>query len=232
MEQYDSLETVKKLFSEDILKKFEIYSCRNAAAILSTNFSKQFSELINALEQIEITSDMIRELGGSKGLVTKYLETLFSESDWIETRITADLHVTLKQTNKHGITEEKYVRKGFLDGHRIDFVSSKVALDFEWNSKDQTFDRDLYAFSTFYNAGAIDVGVILTRGKSLNNEFFSKLGRVLNKDGTEGEGNVVDKFGASTTSISKLLPRLNAGRNGGCPILAVGITTSCIKDDD
>ncbi|MFI5102054.1 MAG: BglII/BstYI family type II restriction endonuclease [Terriglobales bacterium] len=28
-----------------------------------------------------------------------------------------------------------------------------VALDVEWNSKDQTFDRDLYAFRTFFEFG-------------------------------------------------------------------------------
>ena len=229
MKQYDSPEIVKKLFSEDILKKFEIYSYRNAATILSNGFPLEFSNVVGALKQLEITQKMIRLPGGGKGLIAKYVENLFPEPIWVETRITADLLVRLERAKKRGSVYKEYVRRGFLDGHRIDFVSSKVALDFEWNSKDQTFDRDLYAFSTFYNAGAIDVGIILTRGESLNNEFFGKLGKVLNKDGTEGEGNVVDKFGASTTSISKLLPRLNAGRNGGCPILAVGITPDCIK---
>lgn len=232
MKQYDSPEIVKKLFSDNILKKFEIYSYRNAATILSNGFPLEFSNVVDALKQFEITHKMIRLPGGGKGLIPKYVENLFPEPYWVETRITADLLVRLERAKKRGSIYKEYVREGFLDGHRIDFVSSKVALDFEWNSKDQTFDRDLYAFSTFYNAGAIDVGVILTRGESLNNEFFSKLGRVLNKDGTEGEGNVVDKFGASTTSISKLLPRLNAGRNGGCPILAVGITKGCIRNSD
>ena len=36
----------------------------------------------------------------------------------------------------------------------------------EWNSKDQTFDRDLYAFNAFFLSGVIDVGVLLTRGES------------------------------------------------------------------
>lgn len=34
--------------------------------------------------------------------------------------------------------------KGYIDGHNIDFVKGKVAFDLEWNSKDQTFDRDLW----------------------------------------------------------------------------------------
>lgn len=232
MKQYDHPKIIEKIFSESIRKRFEIYSYRNAATILSNSFPLEFSNLVGALEQFEITPKMIRLPGGAKGEVTKYVETLFREPYWVETRITADLLVRLERAKKRGSVYKEYVRKGFLDGHRIDFVSNKVALDLEWNSKDQTFDRDLYAFSTFYNAGAIDVGIILTRGESLNNEFFGKLGKVLKDDGTEGKGNVVKKFGASTTSMAKLLPRLNAGRNGGCPILAVGITPACITNSD
>ena len=123
-----------------------------------------------------------------------------------------------------------YTREGFLDGHRIDFVKGRVALDLEWNSKDQTYDRDLYAFSAFYDAGAIDVAVIITRGSSLDNAFFRSLGKVLEKDGTEGKGQVYKKYGASTTWMGKLLYRLDAGRNGGCPVLAIGITPACVRD--
>lgn len=148
-------------------------------------------------------------------------------ADWIETRITADLNVRLLFA-KGGHTVSQYVRERYLDGHRIDFVKGRVALDLEWNSKDQTYDRDLYAFSAFYDAGAIDVGVIITRGSSLDNAFFRGLGKVLNKDGTEGNSDVYKKFGASTTWMGKLLYRLDAGRNGGCPVLAIGITPKCI----
>jgi len=61
-------------------------------------------------------------------------------------------------------------------------VSGKVTVDLEWNSKDQTYDRDLYAFSAFYDADVIDLGIIFTRGTSLDNAFFRSLGKVLNND--------------------------------------------------
>jgi hypothetical protein len=99
----------------------------------------------------------------------------------------------------------------------------------EWNSKDQTYDRDLYAMSAFYDAGAIDVGVIITRGFSLDSAYFRSLGKVLTKDGREGEAEVYKKYGASTTWMGKLLYRLDAGRNGGCPVLAIGITPRAIS---
>lgn len=223
----DPSESYSNIFSDHLLKKFEVYSYRNAASILSGSFPEQLNEIISALDDFSITERMIRLPGGSKGPIAKYVDTLFPNT-WRETRIAADLHVRLLDAKKKREVLNEYVREGYLDGHRIDFLNDRVALDLEWNSKDQTYDRDLSAFAAFYEAGAIDVGVILTRGNSLDTDFFRSLGGVLKKDGTEGSEPVYKKFGASTTWMGKLLYRLDAGRNGGCPILAIGITKKCI----
>lgn len=225
----DERELVDRFFPPDVRRKFEIFSYRNAATILSQNFPEQFAQIVRVLEAFEITTTMIRLPGGSKGPIAKYVDTLFPAPDWRETRITADLHVKLLAAKGDTVLRE-YIRSGYLDGHRIDFVSGKVALDLEWNSKDQTYDRDLYAFSAFHAAGAIEVGVLLTRGNSLDTDFMRRLGKVLTKSGAEGKDEVYKKFGASTTFMGKLLYRLEAGRNGGCPILALGITPACVTD--
>ena len=224
----DPIELVRSAISPAIMQRFEVYSYRNAANILATGFPGQFGAIVSALERFTITTRQIRAPGGSKSVIAKYVDTLFDET-WREMRISADLHVKL-QSPKGNAVYGSYVREGFLDGHRIDFVNGRVALDLEWNSKDQTYDRDLYAFSAFYEAGAIDVGVIITRGSSLDNRFFKSLGKVLNKDGSDGAGDVYKKYGASTTWMGKLLYRLDAGRNGGCPVLAFGITPQCVSD--
>ena len=38
------------------------------------------------------------------------------------------------------------------------------------------------------------------------------------------------KYGASTTWMGKLLPRIYARRHGGCPLLVVGITPETVLD--
>ena len=94
----------------------------------------------------------------------------------------------------------------------------------EWNSKDQTFDRDLLAMRTYFDCGLIDVGIIVTRSKSLDDVF---------KDIKDDNGKVLmRKYGASTTWMGKLLYRLDSRRNGGCPILAVGIGKECVEGYD
>ncbi len=109
-----------------------------------------------------------------------------------------------------------------------------MALDLEWNSKDQTFDRDLYAFRMFHECGVISVAVLITRSEKLNPLFDSLV--LLKKDGTPDlDKNGTPKFckqkyGASTTWMGKLLYRLNAGRHGGCPVLVFGIRPEVVSD--
>lgn len=228
----DHPDLVRAHFPSALQDKFEIFSYRNAASILASSFPNHFADIIKALTDFSISETMIRTPGGSKGPIAKYVDTLFTEQGgWRETRISADLQVKLLDAKKTDHVIQEYIRTGFLDGHRIDFLNGRVALDLEWNSKDQTYDRDLYAFSAFYDAGAIDVGVLITRGSSLDNHYFRRLGRVLNKDGSEGTSEVYKKYGASTTWMGKLLYRLDAGRNGGCPVLAIGITPNCVTPD-
>src|SRR3546814_8113787 len=80
-------------------------------------------------------------------------------SDLHETVISADLTVTLAWREEirrakngkavMGPRTRTIKREKYLDGHKIDYVKGKVAFDLEWNSKDQTFDRDLYAMNAF-----------------------------------------------------------------------------------
>ena len=85
-----------------------------------------------------------------------------------------------------------------------------IEIEWKWNNKDPFFDRDLNNFRLLFDLRAMSVGVIITRSDQLQ-EIFDSLGR----------GN---SYGASTTHMSKLLPRLAGGGGAGCPVLVIGIT--------
>lgn len=245
----DPASIVEAKIPTKIRERYEVYSYRNAAVILSETRQIEFGELIETLNNFSITKEMIRKAGGNESEIPKLLSTSLRPKGWYETIVQADLQVRriwsqprLKNGQivlKKGRPEfEKksstMMRERYLDGHKIDYVKDRVAFDLEWNSKDQTFDRDLYAFSAFFQCRVIDVGVLVTRGTSMN-KVFPRLGQALKRDGTpefkEGVPRLTrEKFGASTTWMGKLLYRLNAGRNGGCPVLAIGITPKCISD--
>jgi len=246
----DPAAIVEAKIPADIRDKYEIYSYRNAAVILSETRTEEFRDLLAALRAFNITTTMIRTAGGNESDIPKLLSRELRPLGWYETIVQGDLLVKLfwreqvgsvrkgKGTGKPILEKRsrEIRREKFLDGHKIDYVKGRVAFDLEWNSKDQTFDRDLYAFNAFAQCGVIDVAVLVTRSESLN-EIFRKLGQALKRDGktleykTNGSPRMTnEKYGASTTWMGKLLYRLNAGRNGGCPVLAIGITPKCISD--
>lgn len=241
----DPQHIVEARIPADILARYDVFSYRSAAVILAETRRAEFEDLLAALRGFRITTQMIRTAGGNESDIPKLLSATLRPRGWHETTIQGDLLVKLLWREQIGVTaagkpriekrQRQIVRERYLDGHKVDYVKGKVAFDLEWNSKDQTFDRDLYAFSAFAQTGVIDVGVLLTRSASLN-PVFRSLGPSLTKDGNverkrNGQERMThEKYGASTTWMGKLLYRLNAGRNGACPVLAIGIKPACIED--
>lgn len=236
----DSNEEVSQYIDADVLSLYEVYSYRHAAAILKNSFPSELKDIENALLNFKITLEDIASPGGSESVIPKKLSSQLRPHGWRETRIQGDLVVrvieqfepsplAIQPTSKADV-----MIKNYIDGHKIDYVKDRVALDLEWNSKDQTFDRDLYAFRMFHECGIISAAVIITRSKKLNTVFNQT--PLLKKDGSidmksNGEPKLCkQKYGASTTWMGKLLYRLNAGRHGGCPVLVVGITPDIVTD--
>ncbi len=104
--------------------------------------------------------------------------------------------------------------------HKIDCFKGKVGLEIEWNNKDLFFDRDLNNFRLLFDLRVIDLGVIITRSSHLQH-IFNGLGK-----------KVANKYGSSTTHMDKLLPRLEGGGGGGCPVLVFGITRKKYVEDE
>jgi len=221
------------IFTPEFLERYEVHSYRNASRILATACPDETAELIHQLMEFRIPTVDIVAPGKNKSNIAKAMDTLLFPLGWYEARITGELQVTKtsmeplaptvkSKTLKMGKVQKHYIIKNFIDGHKIDFVKNRVAFDMEWNSKDQTFDRDLYAARAFYECGIIDAAVLLTRSKSLQNVFVELATRV--------KFQLAAKYGASTTWMGKLIYRLDAGRGGGCPVLAIGIKPSVITD--
>lgn len=203
----------KEYISEDIQNLYEIHDYKHAATILSNDFPSEFIEICTALRQFRFSRNDIIASGGNESQIPKILSNIIHPLGWKEKKLEAQLEVfEIKGKSKN-------LKSSFHHGtHLVDYLKNRVAFDLEWNSKDQTFDRDLYAFRAFFEYDAISVGVLVTRSLELD-QLFKELG--INK-----------KYGASTTHLGKLIPRLDAGRNGGCPVLIFGITTKLLREDE
>lgn len=196
---------------ESVSSRYEVHDFHHAAAILAVEFPKEFQEICKALDAFSITAEVVRKPGGNESDIPKRISAILRPLGWEEAVLSATMSV-----------DGEAIR---TDTHLVDYVKNKVAFDLEWNSKDQTFDRDLFAFRSFFEFRRIDVGVLLTRSNELD-PWLKTLGTIKGADGKTRA--ISSKFGASTTHIGKLLPRIAAGRNGGCPVLVLGITPRCI----
>ena len=240
---------LREYIAPDLLEKFEFYSYNHALEIITQAFPAEWSEIVDCLRQLRITTDDLRESGGNETKIPKKFDDVLYPRGWREIRISGvtgtivvketkirisgDLHIKFypRQAEQRGrFSQEPFEEKvipGYIDGHNIDFLKNRIAFDLEWNSKDQTFDRDLLAMRTYYDCDLVSAGIIITRSAELNDIFKT----IYDYDGKTRQWKpILRKYGASTTWMGKLTYRLDSRRNGGCPILAVGIRKPCITD--
>lgn len=217
----------------DLLEKFEFYNYNHALEIITQAFPEEWADIVRCLRNLDITTDDLRQAGGNETNIPKKFDDILYPAGWREIKITGDLHIKFfpRRAEQRGrfsdkASDEKVIAN-YIDGHNIDFIKGRLAFDLEWNSKDQTFDRDLLAMRTYYDCDIISAGIIVTRAEELNDVF--KTVYACDKGKSEWKP-IMPKYGASTTWMGKLLPRLDSRRNGGCPILAVGIKKKCISD--
>ncbi len=202
---------LEKYLPAELLELYEVHDYRHAAAILTAEFSEEATDLFQSLKTFRFTVEQVKARGGNESEIPKEFSKLLRPR-WKPENLNAELKIDGKPVK--------------METHEIDYVRGRIAFDLEWNSKDQTFDRDLYVFSEFHRYGKISVGVLVTRSEELN-PFFASLGTYTDDRGRSMKYSA--KYGASTTHMGQLLWRLEAGRSGGCPVLVFGITTKLLK---
>ena len=191
------------LFPQGILDKYEVYEWRHASSILNIDFPEQWNDLIALLDTFELRKSSIITSGGRKSPISGFMDQFLYNLGWEEKLF--DTRVAID-----GVETE-------TPTHKIDCVKGRIALDIEWNNKDPFYDRDLNNFRLLFDLRAISVGIIITRSDELQN-IFNALGK--------GKS-----YGASTTHMSKLLPRINGGGGAGCPILVFGINNNSYNEN-
>lgn len=217
----------------EVLERFEFIDQGHALEILYDAFPEEWDDVQDCLDNLLITTDDLLAAGGNETNIPKKFDDVLYPYGWREIRISGDLHIKFypRQAEQRGrFSSEPFEEKvipGYIDGHNIDFLKNRVAFDLEWNSKDQTFDRDLLAMRTYYDCDIVSAGIIITRSAELNDVFRT----IYDYDTRAHQWKpILRKYGASTTWMGKLTYRLDSRRNGGCPILAIGMKKKCITD--
>lgn len=183
-------------FPNDFSEKYSILEWRHSLAILKGEFDEQFNELCDLLSAFELRKSSITKAGGGKSAVSGFLDGTLYKQGWAEKSFNTARIID-------GVTH-------ITPTHKVDCVKGRVALDIEWNNKTEFFDRDLNNFRLLHDLDAISVGIIITRDSELQATVFNPLG-------------IGKKYGSSTTHLNKLIPKIEGGGAGGCPLLVVAV---------
>lgn len=138
-------------------KGFQVEFHGHAKAILSVDFPEALADLQAALTNLSIPIEEIIAGGGGEAKGTQRLRKALNARNWVKTSF--EIKKTIKNRERESISHE-------ID-HVREFSLGTIALEIEWNNKDPFFDRDLENFKRLHADGAISVGIIVTRGRSL-----------------------------------------------------------------
>jgi len=196
--------SVDRFVPASLTKLYAIHEWRNGLAVLSAANPGEWSDIVAMLEEFRLYRTELIKSGGRKSLIAQRLDDGLAKRGWKERRF----------DTKIVVDKQEFVSPT----HEVDMFKGRVALEVEWNNKDPFYDRDLNNFRLLFDLRVIDVGVIVTRCTELNG-FDKDVGREKSS------------LGASSTHLNKLLPRLDGGGGGGCPIVVFGITKNAYEDD-
>jgi len=190
-------------FPDFVQTHYEIHEWRHASAILKEDFPSEFLDVCNVMSRFRLKKSDLVVGGGSKSNISGWIDSEFYQKGWSEKNFRTS--ITVDQEEIESPT------------HAIDCFKNRIALEIEWNNKDPFFDRDLNNFRLLFDLRAISLGIIVTRCDDLQ-DIFKDIGRG-------------SSFGASTTHMSKLLPRIQGGGGAGCPIIVFGIKKELYVED-
>jgi hypothetical protein len=148
-------------------KGFDLMFQSHAGAILAGDFPGAVVELAEVLAQVELPITEIIGSGGGETRFTQRLRRSLSQRGWHKH------HFEIAKT-VDGVQRE-------ATSHEVDhvkrFPAGVLACEIEWNNKDPFFDRDLENYKRLHAEGAISLGVLITRGRSLQDVLWEAVRR-------------------------------------------------------
>ena len=216
---------------------YTFYNHRYGLTILESRFKTAATELYEALEGFKIKKSQIVAAGGGLSGIKSDLRKIFRQKGWTEKKFKAERTLN-GLTHKTEFTIEHFRGESGEAGG--------VMLDIEWNAKDTAFDRSLEYLRRYHALGAISLGILITRGESLQEVLYDKICECFEEDEDllnrkrkqfkvedvrsyenpielTAKKYLASKYGSTTTHWLKLLDRIHAGAGDPCPMVLVGI---------
>lgn len=226
----DLTNSYERFLPKEVTSRYVIAETRQAAAVLWATNKPEFEELIEALNEFQIVHADLVTAGGQETNLAKRFNRSFRKRGWREARVDTDIHLNLRvypyapDGETHATVR---TTKTSNPGYKVDNFKARVALDLEWNAKDGNLDRDLGAYRALYDAGLIDVAILVTRTMDDLRRFATRVRLDAGMPEVEAKKLLAT---TTTTNMDKLLPRMGRGSIGGCPLLAIAISSDTYEN--
>ena len=171
---------------------FDVLTRNHAEAILAHDFPNELDLLCRVLTEFRISLAEVVHGGGGEAGLTQRLRHQLSDLNW----------------RKHSFSVETVVDGRARAGisHEVDHVkfaeAGALALEIDWNNKDPFFDRDLENFQRLHALSAISVGIIVTRGASMQAAFLDRITGWMRSEGLSSEDDL-DRLGIGTRTVAQ-----------------------------
>jgi hypothetical protein len=192
-----------ELVPEALRARFRFDERNHATAVLASDFPNEFADILVCLGAFTLKRSDIIVGGKGRSAIPIAIDGFLVERDWAEKKFQIEITADGQPIP--------------IPTHKIDNFKNRVGVEVEWNNKTEFFDRDLNNFRLLNGLNVLSVGVIITRISELQ-KLFNDLG-------------IGKKYGKSTTHWDKLIPKIDGGGAGQCPILMIGIGTECYNAD-
>jgi hypothetical protein len=176
------------MFEQLLAAGFQIDFHSHARAILSVDFPEVAAQMESVLVGATIPIEEIVGSGGGETKGTQRLRRALHDHGWRKHKF--EIQRTIDGVARESISHE-------VD-HIAAFEAGVVALEIEWNNKDPFFDRDLENYKRLHADGAISLGILITRGISLQEEMRGMVLRFAMERGIEDVADLT-KIGLSPT---------------------------------
>ena len=193
---------------------WEFMETNSAAAVMKAVCPSEWQNIVQVLSNYRLRAEYWLKPGGNRGDIAAQIDSMFTELGWRETRLDLETRGILYSKDNEKIDDLPPV---YQQGYLVDNFKGRVVLDVEWNAKDGNLDRDLASYRSWYEAGVISAGVIITKDRlsllSLARRLWDEYQQTLPAD-QQVTKLPIDLTTSTTTTFDKARLRMHRGVMG------------------
>jgi hypothetical protein len=176
---------------------FQVEFHSHARSILAGEFPQAVAELEEVLLGATIPIEEIIGSGGGETKGTQRLRRGLKAKGWDTVIFTVEK--VINGAKKESISHKMDHVRSFPGDDGRNYT---IAMEIEWNNKDPFYDRDLENFKRLHADGAISIGIIITRGRSLHANMRSLVHKFCEERRIEGISDL-ERWGYTPTPKQK-----------------------------